>query len=101
VDPISGLRDSLPIEWRGPVIAESVKNWTAVTENGERRLDLSELPDLIELAWMAHWQFFDGSRSSALRLSDWPTSCASWPRTCPSFAVDNYDNPGHTAKRDM
>ena len=41
-------------------------------ENGWRhRLDLTGLPDAIaaELAWMAHWQAQDGTRSSVLALN--------------------------------
>jgi hypothetical protein len=71
LDPIWRLWRQLPPEWRGPVIGEGVENWAAITENGDRRLDLTGLPDPIgaELAWMAHWQFADGTRSSVLALN--------------------------------
>jgi hypothetical protein len=71
LDPIWGLWEQLPPEWRGPVIGEGISNWRNITENGERRLNLTGLPDLItaEMAWMAHWQSQDGTRSSVLALS--------------------------------
>lgn len=58
LDPVQLLWQELPSEWRGPVIGEGIANWKAITENGDRRIDLSGLPDPIpaELAWMAHWQ---------------------------------------------
>ncbi len=70
-DPIWRLWESLPPPWRGPVIGDAVENWSALTENGNRRLDLSGLPDPLaaELAWMAHWQAVDGTRSSVLALN--------------------------------
>lgn len=71
LDPIWRLWENLPPEWRGPVIGEGVKDWAAISENDGRRLDLSGLPDpiLAELAWMAHWQAVDGTRSSVLALN--------------------------------
>ncbi|MCH0573535.1 hypothetical protein I3F60_30665, partial [Streptomyces sp. MUM 136J] len=47
---------------------DGIADWEKITENGDRRIDLSGLPDLIaaELAWMAHWQAMDGTRSSVL-----------------------------------
>ena len=100
-DPIWQLWAALPIEWRGPVIGADVENWDAISENDERRLNLGGLPDVIaaEMAWMAHWQAQDGTRSSVLalnqlanilrraithghpfpdsiRLMDWDTACA-------------------------
>ena len=70
-DPIWRLWQDLPAEWRGPVIGAGIENWEAVTENGERRLDLAGLPDPIpaELAWMAHWQATDGTRCSIWALN--------------------------------
>ena len=70
-DPIWRLWQALPPQWRGPVLGEGISNWAAITENGWRRLDLSGLPDPIpaELAWMAHWQAHDGTRSSVLALA--------------------------------
>lgn len=70
-DPIWRLWHALPSEWRGPVIGEHVENWQAISENGERRLNLTGLPDPIpaELAWMAHWQSVDGTRSSVLAMN--------------------------------
>src|SRR5450756_1604467 len=70
-DPIWRLWQDLPAEWRGPVIGAGIENWEAVTENGERRLDLAGLPDPIpaELAWMAHWQAGDGTRTSIWALN--------------------------------
>lgn len=71
LDPIWRLWESLPPAWRGQVIGDGVENWESITENGRRRLDLSGLPDPIpaELAWMAHWQAVDGTRSSVLGLN--------------------------------
>jgi hypothetical protein len=71
LDTVQRLWQELPIEWRGPVIGEGIADWKAITENGERRLDLTGLPDplLAELAWMAHWQAADGTRSSVLALN--------------------------------
>lgn len=71
LDPVQLLWQKLPIEWRGPVIGEGIANWKAITENGDRRIDLTGLPDPIpaELAWMAHWQAGDGTRSSVLALN--------------------------------
>ena len=71
LDPVQRLWQELPIEWRGPVIGEGITNWEAITENGQRRLHLTGLPDPIpvELAWMAHWQAGDGTRSSVLALN--------------------------------
>ena len=71
LDPVQLLWQELPSEWRGPVIGEGIANWKAITENGDRRIDLSGLPDPIpaELAWMAHWQAADGTRSSVLALN--------------------------------
>ena len=71
LDPVQRLWQELPIEWRGPVIGEGITNWEAISENGQRRLRLTGLPDPIpvELAWMAHWQAGDGTRSSVLALN--------------------------------
>jgi len=71
LDPVARLWQELPIEWRGPIIGDGIADWKAITENGERRLNLSGLPDPIpaELAWMAHWQAGDGTRSSVLALN--------------------------------
>lgn len=70
-DPIWALWEGLPPAWRGPVIGEGIENWAAVSENDERRLDLSGLPNPMpaEMAWMAHWQAGDGTRSSVLGLN--------------------------------
>ncbi|WP_297827592.1 tyrosine-type recombinase/integrase [Mycobacterium sp.] len=68
-DPIWALWSALPEPWRGPVIGGGdIEDWKKITENGDRRIDLTGLPDLIaaELAWMAHWQAMDGTRSSVL-----------------------------------
>jgi Phage integrase family len=71
VDPVWALWEQLPPQWRGPVIGEGIDNWQKISENGERRLDLTGLPEMIaaELAWMAHWQAQDGTRSSVLGLN--------------------------------
>ena len=71
LDPIWRLWESLPPAWRGQVIGDGVENWESIAENGGCRLDLSGLPDPIpaELAWMAHWQAVDGTRSSVLGLN--------------------------------
>jgi integrase len=71
IDPVVRLWQELPLEWRGPVIGPDIAGWEAITENGERRLDLTGLPDPFgaELAWMAHWQAVDGTRSSVLAMN--------------------------------
>jgi integrase len=67
-DPIWRLWRELPPEWRGPIIGPDIENWDKITENGNARILLHGLPDMIaaELAWMAHWQSLDGTRSSVL-----------------------------------
>lgn len=71
LDPVQRLWQELPIEWRGPVIGPGIEAWAAITENGDRKIDLTGLPDPFpaELAWMAHWQAADGTRSSVLALN--------------------------------
>jgi integrase len=71
LDPIVALWAALPEQWRRPVIGEGIENWNAISENGERRLNLTGLPDPIpaELAWMAHWQSLDGTRSSIYAMN--------------------------------
>ncbi len=70
-DPIWGLWENLPPAWQGPVIGEGIENWEAISENGDRRINLAGLPDPIpaELAWMAHWQASDGTRSGVLAMN--------------------------------
>jgi integrase/ferredoxin len=70
-DPVQRLWRQLPPEWRGPVIGPGIEDWEAVTENGDRRIDLTGLPDPFpaELAWMAHWQAADGTRCSVLAMN--------------------------------
>ncbi len=71
LDPIAQLWGELPVEWRGPVIGDGIANWKEISEVGDRRINLAGLPDpiLAELAWMAHWQASDGTRSSVLALN--------------------------------
>jgi integrase len=71
VDPIWRLWEQLPPEWRGPVIGPGIDDWLEISENDGQRLNLTGLPEVIaaELAWMAHWQAQDGTRSSVLGLS--------------------------------
>ena len=71
LDPVQRLWRELPAPWRGPLIGPGIDNWAAITENGDRTLDLGGLPDPFpaELAWMAHWQAVDGTRSSVLALN--------------------------------
>jgi len=71
VDPIWRLWQQLPPEWRVPVIGPGVDNWRTISENNAQRLNLTGLPEVIaaEMAWMAHWQAHDGTRSSVLALS--------------------------------
>lgn len=68
LDPFWHLWLKLPEPWKGPVIGDGIEDWDRITENGDRRIDLRGLPDLIsaELAWMAHWQAQDGTRSAVL-----------------------------------
>ncbi|GLV88445.1 putative transposase/integrase [Streptomyces lavendulae subsp. lavendulae] len=67
-DPIWWLWSELPAPWKGPVIGDGIEDWKRITENGDRRIDLRGLPDPMpaELAWMAHWQALDGTRSAVL-----------------------------------
>jgi len=53
------------------VIGPGIEDWASITENGDRRIDLSGLPAPFgaELAWMAHWQSVDGTRSSVLAIN--------------------------------
>ena len=70
-DPIWRLWSQLPGPWRGPVIGDDVEGWESITENDDYRINLTGLPGVIqaELAWMAHWQAADGTRSSVLAIS--------------------------------
>lgn len=70
-DPVWRLWQQLPEPWRGPVIGPGIEDWAAVTENRDGRIDLRGLPDPFpaELAWMAHWQAADGTRSSVLAVN--------------------------------
>jgi integrase len=70
-DPVQRLWLQLPPEWRGPVIGPGIDGWEAITENVDRRIDLTGLPDPFpaELAWMAHWQATDGTRCSVLAIN--------------------------------
>jgi hypothetical protein len=70
-DPVERLWQELPELWRGPIIGPGIDGWKKISENGERRLDLTGLPDPFpkELAWMAHWQAGDGTRSSVLAMN--------------------------------
>ncbi len=63
-DPIGRLRQDLPPVWRGPIIGPGIEDWTSITGNGQRKINLVGLPDPfpVELAWMAHWQVNDGTR---------------------------------------
>ena len=63
--------EALPPQWRGPVLGEGISNWELITENDWAQLDLSGLPDpfAAELAWMAHWQACDGTRTSVLAMA--------------------------------
>ena len=70
-DPLWRLHAQLPECWRGPVIGDDVEGWESITENEDYRINLTGLPEVIaaELAWMAHWQAADGTRSSVLAIS--------------------------------
>ncbi|MFI5635559.1 hypothetical protein ACIA8E_40770 [Streptomyces sp. NPDC051664] len=67
-DPIWHLWSELPEPWKGPVIGDDIEDWDRITENGDRSIDLTGLPDPMpaELAWMSHWQALDGTRSAVL-----------------------------------
>jgi hypothetical protein len=71
LDPVARLFSQLPPLWRGPIIGPGIAEWASITENGDRRIDLTGLPDPFpaELAWMAHWQALDGTRSSVLAIN--------------------------------
>ena len=43
--PVDRLWRELPEAWRGPVIGPGIENWAQITENGDRRIDLTGLPD--------------------------------------------------------
>ena len=70
-DPLARLWEALPARWQGPVIGPGIDEWESITENGDRRIDLTGLPDPFpaELAWMAHWQATDGTRCSVLAMN--------------------------------
>ena len=70
-DPVWRLWQELPGQWRGPVIGPGIDGWEAITENGDYKINLTGLPELMqaELAWMAHWQATDGTRSSVLAIN--------------------------------
>lgn len=70
-DPVRRLWRQLPPQWRGPVIGTGIEGWEALTENRDRRIDLTGLPDPFpaELAWMAYWQAADGTRCSVLAMN--------------------------------
>jgi integrase len=70
-DPVLRLWRQLPPQWRGPVIGAGIEDWETLTENQDRRIDLTGLPDPFpaELAWMAHWQAADGTRCSVLAMN--------------------------------
>ncbi len=71
VDPIWRLWLELPRAWQGPIIGPEVENWEAFTELKDHNIILTGLPDPMaaELAWMAHWQAQDGTRSSVLAIN--------------------------------
>jgi integrase len=71
LDPVARLFSQLPPLWHGPIIGPGIADWASISENGERRLDLTGLPGPLpaELAWMAHWQALDGTRSSVLAIN--------------------------------
>lgn len=64
LDPVERLRQDLPPLWRGSVIGPGVAEWASLTGDGDRKLDLTDLPApfAVELAWMAHWQTLDGTQ---------------------------------------
>jgi integrase len=65
--PVRLLSD-LPAEWRGEVIGPGIDTWERATVAGSPTpLRLNGLPARIrtELAWMAHWQFREGSKVTA------------------------------------
>ncbi len=70
-DIVDKLWLDLPAPWRGPVIGPGIEDWAKFSENGERRISLTGLPVPLarELAWMAHWQAMDGTRSSVLAMN--------------------------------
>lgn len=62
---------ALPAEWRGPVIGPGIEDWARICDHGKRRLGLTGLPGQVarEIAWMAHWQAMDGTRSSVFAMN--------------------------------
>ncbi|MGH3858574.1 tyrosine-type recombinase/integrase [Actinokineospora sp.] len=70
-DPLCRLWQELPSLWRGPIIGPGIAEWASVTENRDGKIILTGLPDPFpaELAWMAHWQAQDGTRSSVLAIN--------------------------------
>src|SRR5260370_37181106 len=69
--PADRLWLALPAEWQGPVIGPGIDDWARICDHGERGLHLTGLPEQIarELAWMAHWQAADGTRSSVFAMN--------------------------------
>src|SRR5260370_37963960 len=69
--PVDRLWLALPAEWQGPVIGPGIEDWARICDHGERRLDLTGPPEQIarELAWMAHWQAGDGTRSPGFAMN--------------------------------
>ena len=93
-----GCVSQLPPLWRGPVIGPGIADWASISENGERRIDLTGLPDPFpaELAWMAHWQALDGTRSSVLAINQLANILRRAAREDHPFpALDARDGLGH------
>ena len=66
-----GLPGDLLSEPRPGRVRPGIENWSEISEKKGQTLNLNELSEVIaaEMAWMAHWQALDGTRSSVLGLS--------------------------------
>jgi integrase len=69
-DPTTRLLSDLPKEWQGETIGPDIPDWSAHLSSslaGTGFLKLHGLSERLrtEIAWMVHWQYFDGVRISS------------------------------------
>jgi len=67
----AGLLSDLPAEWREELIGPGIDTWERATAESSTPLRLHGLPTRVrtELAWMAHWQFREGSKVTASKYN--------------------------------
>ena len=70
IDPVWVLWQQLPPQWRGPVIGEGIDNWKAISENDERRLDLTSAVMVEAVAVAARAAYGARPRPLAFRSTD-------------------------------